>query len=370
MSRQLDIVCLSHVRWGSVFQRSHHLMMRAAKERRVFFFEEPRFDSEQPRLAVSQAADNLYVCVPHLPGGLDERAVAEKQRGLLGELCRSFDIEAAVLWCDTPMALEYTSDFPAGLVVYDCMDEPFAGGASPRWRKLEGQMFERADLVFTAGESLYQAKKALSPSVHAFPSSVDFEHFARGRKPLPEPMDQVGLTFPRMGYCGVIDERVDLELVERIAREYPHWQLVMLGPVKLDESKLPKLPNVHFLGEKAYDELPNYFSGWHVALMPFAIDEATQYMSPTNTLEYLAAGRAVVSTPLADVVHPFGDLGLVRIAPADRFDLAIEEALSESPSRRRPQVDEFLAQTSWDLTWERMATLMDEKLRTPSSKVA
>ena len=372
MSNQLDLICLSHLRWGFVFQRPNHLMLRAAHERRVFFFEEPIFDSEQPRLAVSQAADNLYVTVPHLPPGMEGQALADQQRALLNELCRTFDVESPLAWYYTPMALEYARHLPAALTVYDCMDELSAfHGAPPRLRELESELFERAKLVFTGGESLYQAKKSRHPSVHAFPSSVDFAHFSRGREPLPEPEDQVGLSYPRMGFYGVIDERMDLEIIERVARKHPEWQIVMLGPVvKIDQAKLPRLPNIHWLGQKSYEDLPRYLSGWHVALMPFAINESTRFISPTKTLEYLAAGRPVVSTPIADVVHPYGDRGLVRIAPADRFDIAIEEALSESVSRRRPEVDDFLAQTSWDMTWSRMSTLVDEKLRTPTSKVA
>jgi glycosyltransferase involved in cell wall biosynthesis len=371
MSNQLDLICLSHLRWGFVFQRPNHLMSRAARERRVFFFEEPIFDSEQPRLAVSQAADNLYVTVPHLPPGLSAEAAPEQQRKLLNELCSSFDIESPIAWYYTPMALEY-ADLPASLVVYDCMDELSAfHGAPPRLRELEDELFRRAHLVFTGGESLYQAKKSRHPSVHAFPSSVDFAHFSRGRQALPEPADQAGIGYPRIGFFGVIDERMDLELIEDVAKKHPEWHLIMLGPVvKIDPATLPRLPNIHWLGQKSYEELPRYLSGWHAAMMPFALNESTRFISPTKTLEYLAAGRPVISTPIHDVVHPYGERGLVRIAPPDRFDIAIEDALSESPSRRRAAVDEFLASTSWDTTWERMRTLIDERLRAPSSKVA
>ncbi|HEV8247035.1 MAG TPA: glycosyltransferase, partial [Polyangiaceae bacterium] len=255
--------------------------------------------------------------------------------------------------------------------VYDCMDElSVFRTAPPRLRELEAELFRRADVVFAAGESLFEAKSAHHGNVHAFPSSVDTAHFGRGRLALEDPLDQAPIHYPRLGLCGVIDECMDLELIDKLAAERPEWQVVMLGPVVIDPESLPRRPNIHYLGQKTYDELPAYLAGWNVALMPFVLNETTRTMSPTKTLEYLAAGRPVVSTAIRDVVRPYGEQGLVRIANHDGFISAVEEALAESLGTRRAQVDAFLAQTSWDRTWAAMAALVEETLSAPESKVA
>jgi glycosyltransferase involved in cell wall biosynthesis len=180
-----------------------------------------------------------------------------------------------------------------------------------------------------------------------------------------EPEDQVRIARPRLGFFGVIDERMDLGLIEHVARARPDWQLVMLGPVvKIDPAQLPKLPNVHYLGQKHYEHLPSYLSGWQVALMPFALNEATRFISPTKTLEYLAGGAPVVSTPIADVVTPYAERGLVRVASdGDSFVQAIEETLADGGlGPRLAEVDELLAGTSWVNTWAQMSGLIDDAL--------
>jgi UDP-galactopyranose mutase len=197
--------------------------------------------------------------------------------------------------------------------------------------------------------------------VHAFPSSVDVAHFATARRPLPDPADQAAIAHPRLGFFGVVDERMDLELLAAVADARPDWQLVIVGPVvKIDPASLPRRPNLHFLGGKLYTELPTYLANWDVALMPFARNESTRFISPTKTPEYLAAGKPVVSTSIRDVVRPYGDLGLVRIAdtPED-FVRACEAALTEDRATWLPRVDSHLATMSWDNTWAGMKALLD-----------
>ncbi len=366
-----DLICLSHLRWGFVFQRPNHLMVRCARDRRVFFFEEPTYDADQPHIAVTEVAPNLYSAVPRLPPSAAADHTAH-QRALLDELCGTYAIDNPVTWYYTPMALEFARHLASPLCVYDCMDELSAFRNAPtKLQDLEAELFRRADLVFTGGQSLFEAKRSQHHSVHAFPSSVESAHFARARLALDEPLDQKPIPYPRLGFFGVIDERMDLELLDRVAAARPDWQLVMLGPVvKIDEHSLPRRANIHYLGQKQYAELPSYLAGWHVALMPFALNESTRFISPTKTLEYLAAGRPVVSTAIRDVVRPYGESGLVRIADHTTFVSAIEEALAESVGSKRAEVDEFLAETSWDSTWEHMSTLIDQALATPKSKVA
>jgi UDP-galactopyranose mutase len=262
------------------------------------------------------------------------------------------------------MALDLVEDLSPSLVVYDCMDELSAfAGAPAALRAHETLLLTRADLVFTGGQSLCQAKRTKRRDAHLFPSSVDVEHFREARSLRDEPADQRDLPGPKLGFFGVIDERMDLPLLESIARARPDWSVVMLGPVvKIDPATLPSLPNIHYLGRKAYSELPSYLSGWDVALMPFALNEATRFISPTKTLEYLAGGRPVVSTPIRDVVSPYGERGLVQIASTPREFVAAAERLLEDGALDLQRVDAFLMQGSWDETWKSMERLIDDCL--------
>lgn len=364
---QYDLLCFSHLRWNFVYQRPQHLLSRCARERRVFFFEEPMLGDGRPRLDVRYHEEGVWVVVPQLPKDLDEPAREQAQRALVDELRSIYSIRSYVLWMYSPMALGCASHLEPVATIYDCMDELSAFlGAPPALRSRERELFARADLVFTGGRSLYEAKCRQHRSVHCFPSSIEVSHFARARAEQPDPDDQAALSHPRIGYFGVIDERIDLQLLAAVADARPDWQLVMLGPVvKIDVEQLPRRPNIHYLGKKPYAELPAYVAGWDVAMMPFARNDATRYISPTKTPEYLAAGRPVVSTSIRDVVRPYGIERLVSIAdqPAD-FVAALERELArEDRPRWLERVDQFLDGNSWDTTWKRMRDLIDTACR-------
>ncbi|HEU4535304.1 MAG TPA: glycosyltransferase, partial [Polyangiaceae bacterium] len=300
MRLDYDLVCLSHLRWDFVYQRPQHLLSRCARERRVFFFEEPVHGEGPARLEVSERPGGVRVCVPRLPAGASDGDAERLQSAMLREMLRVQAVREHVAWYYTPMALAFSGALRPLATVYDCMDELSAfKGAPPALVTRERELLRRADLVFTGGRSLYEAKRSTHPNVHAFPSAVEVEHFAKARRRPPAPADQAALPGPRLGFFGVIDERMDLALLEGVARARPHWHIVMVGPVvKIDEADLPRLPNVHFLGPKSYAELPGYVAGWDVALLPFAKNESTRFISPTKTPEYLAAGRPVVSTSI------------------------------------------------------------------------
>lgn len=360
-----DLVCLSHLRWDFVYQRPQHLLTRFAREHRVFFVEEPMFGDGPARMEVSQRGERLWVAVPHLPWMGAEEAEAA-QRTLLEATLAEHSVSEMVLWFYTPMALPITRGLRALATVYDCMDELSAfAGAPPTLRDREAELLRRADLVFTGGQSLYEAKRGKHLDVHPFPSGIDVAHFARARQPSPDPADQAPIAGPRIGFYGVLDERFDLELVRGIAAARPEWSLVMIGPVvKIDPADLPRADNVHYLGPKSYDELPGYVAGWDVAALFFARNEATRFISPTKTPEYLAAGRPVVSTPIRDVIRPYGDAGLVAIAESvDEWVAAIEAALDGSATAGdwRERTDRFLAGISWDRTWMEMEALLEPK---------
>lgn len=355
-----DLICFSHLRWNFVYQRPQHLLGRATKQYRVWFIEEPVW-SDELKLSTSQQADGLTVLVPHLPHGTSPEDSQRLQRQLLDEFMQRERISNFIAWYYTPMALLFTDHLKPRLTVYDCMDELSAfWGAPPQLLEQEKRLIQRAGLVFTGGYSLYEAKQGRHPYVFAFPSSIDFMHFSAARSPQPDPTDQRSLASPRIGFSGVIDERFDYELLGKVARRRPEWQFVMIGPVvKIDHALLPGTSNVHYLGMKAYKELPPYFSNWNVAILPFALNDSTKYISPTKTPEYLAAGLPVVSTPIRDVVRTYGNEGFVQIAStADEFEAAIETALSGSHPGNWPAIDKYLAENSWNHTWSEMNRLM------------
>ena len=359
-----DLICLSHLRWNFVFQRPQHLLTRCAREQRVFYVEEPLFDAESPWLDL-QRCDGVTIAVPHLPAGRAEADAVAMQRRLIDHLLATERIHRYVLWYYTPMALAFTDHLKPQGIVYDCMDELSAFAHAPAALKLhEAELLRRATLVFTGGQSLYEAKRHAHPSIRAFPSSVDVEHFGRARDITSEPPDQAAIPHPRLGFFGVIDERMDIDLVAGVAAARPDWQIVMLGPVvKIDAGILPRAANIHYLGSRTYQQLPQYIAGWDVALLPFARNEATRYISPTKTPEYLAAGKPVVSTSIRDVVRPYGQQGLVRIADTvPDFVRCCEAAMTEDAAARIRAADAFLRQTSWDGTWTQMRNLIDAAL--------
>jgi UDP-galactopyranose mutase len=359
-ARKPDLLCFSHLRWNFVYQRPQHLMSRFARDRRVFYWEEPVFGAE-PSLEVSRGADGVTVIVPRLPHMAPDEAEAALRRLLDGWMADA-GIGRFVAWFYTPMALGWAGHLDPLATVYDCMDELSAFRFAPaQLLAREAELMRRADLVFTGGASLYEARRDRHPSVHLFPSSIDAEHFASARMPRPDPADQSGIPHPRIGFFGVLDERFDAELVRGIAEQRPEWQIVLIGPVcKVDPADLPHGPNLHYLGPKSYAELPGYIAGWDAAALFFALNESTRFISPTKTPEYLAAGKRTVSSPVRDVVRAWGQDGLVRIASdADEWVAAIDEALAdEGRDEWLARVDARLATTSWESTWAGMAALI------------
>jgi len=361
------LICFSHLRWNSVFQRPQHLLTRAARCYATWYFEEPKFERDcRPRLDIYRDATGVRVVTPTLPQGLTANRTAAVQRQLLEQVLQEIPSDVLIGWYYTPMALAFTADLAFNACVYDNMDELSAfAGAPPELGHMEQALLDRADVVFTGGRSLYEAKRGRHPNIHPFPSSVDTAHFALARRcGSVDPEDQAHIPHPRLGFFGVIDERLDVELVAKLARLQPDWQFIMIGPVvKREPSTLPRLPNIHWLGPKPYADLPQYLAGWNVGLMPFALNASTRFISPTKTPEFLAAGVPVVCSAIADVVRPYGDLGLVQIA-ADAEEFASKARVL---LRRQPQwlerVDAHLALSSWDTTWQSMQCLIHRVTR-------
>lgn len=357
-----DLVCFSHLRWAFVLQRPQHLMSRAARTRRVWFIEEP-VPGPRPNLRERVTSEGVHVCVPEVPAGLGNDGAETVVAGLVADLARREGLRGAAAWLYTPMMLPLAEALEPRLIVYDCMDELAAfRSAPPEILYRERALFARAHVVFVGGRSLWEAKRGSHTDVHLFPSSVDVAHFRVARTAPPEPPALTPLRRPRLGWVGVIDERMDLELLEAVATSRPDWEWTLIGPiVKIDPDSVPRLPNVHLLGPREYRELPAYLAHFDAAIMPFARNESTRFISPTKTPEYLAAGLAVVSTQVRDVVNDYGARGLVHVAAdAAGFVAACERAIAERHDPERLQnVDAALAEGSWDDTWLRMDRLLE-----------
>ena len=365
------LLVFSHLRWHFVTQRPQHLLVRASATRPVLFWEEPFLhDPANPPVHApeggaleflsAEGAPNVTVIRPHFHQGDDVEA---GQRRLLDAFLAEHQISRYDAWFYTPMALQFTSHLAPEVTVYDAMDElsGFAG-APPSLLERERELFRRADAVFTGGHSLFEHKRTQHENVHAFPSSIEREHFMQALAPQAEVVDQKNIPHPRVGFFGVLDERFDRDLLREVALLRPGVHFVLLGPVvKIDPVTLPQAENIHYLGGKSYRELPSYLAGWDAAMLPFALNESTRFISPTKTPEYLAAGKRVVSTPIRDVVHDYGNAGLVEIADTPQaFAEAIDRALSgRADPAWQDRVTRKLGESSWDSTWAAMSAEME-----------
>lgn len=363
----MDLICFCHLRWNFVYQRPQHLMSRFARQNRVFLIEEPIFGSEYNHFQLDRKG-NLTIVIPQLQHGLSEDDVVFQQVRLLRELIIEENISTYFFWYYTPMALAIGNYFSPKLIIYDCMDElSLFKNAPPVLAEREKELFKKADIVFTGGHNLYQAKKDSHHNIYPFPSSIDREHFEQARHITSEPEDHAAIPHPRFGFYGVIDERFDIDLVREVAERKPDWHFVIIGPiVKIDPDILPRMNNIHYLGGRNYDELPKYLGGWDVAIIPFLRNDSTRFISPTKTPEYLAGGKPVISTSIIDVVTPYGVNKLVHIADtADDFIAAGEIELNRRDRDKwLEKTDKFLSHNSWDMTWSRMMQHITDTIKT------
>lgn len=342
-------------------------MNRFAADRQVFFWEEfIPCDHHLAYLEIHPFEGTTVKSVrPRIPHWWNEGDREQALAKLLDDLLELAGVPRPVLWFYTPMMYSFARQVDAAAVVYDCMDElANFKFAPPRLREMEAALIARADIVFTGGYSLYEAKRHLHGNIHAFPSSVDAGHFNAARYSREEPGDQQLIGGVKLGYFGVIDERLDLALIEFVAKARPHLSFIFIGPiVKISPDDLPRAENIHYLGQKSYDDLPAYLSAWDATLMPFALNEATRFISPTKTPEYLASGRPVISTEIADVVRHYGSVKGVFIAgDTERFAAACDDALAlkRSGTEWLGPVDTLLAGLSWDATFLAMNALLGE----------
>ncbi len=365
MSEKKCIV-FSHLRWDFVFQRPQHVLSRLASHYQIIFIEEPVFEPGDAGLHFSSPAPNVTVVRPHTPqtqaGFHDEQLSMLKP--LMAQLCGKD--ESPVVWFYTPMALPLLTHFAPSTVVYDCMDELALFENAPRQLlQRESALLKRADVVFTGGPSLYASKKPRHPNVHCFPSSVDAIHFEQALDRTNDHPLQENLPHPRLGYYGVIDERMDLPLVAALADAHPEWQIMMVGPVvKIDPLTLPVRPNIHYFGQRPYQALPQFLAGWDVCLMPFVLNDSTKFISPTKVLEYMAAELPIVSTAITDVVAPYGDIVFIG-QNTEEFILYCQQSLALNDQVKTVMAKKMriiIRQTSWEDTVRKMSSLIQSSV--------
>lgn len=362
-----EVICFSHLRWNFVYQRPQHLLSRFAMMTRVFYIEEPVYDSEYHFNEIRRDIDTkVFVVIPHLGMNLSTEQAIESQRILVDGLIRVMKITDYITWYYSPMFYPFSDHLKPLAKVFDCMDELSAFKFAPTdLLANEARLMEDATIVFTGGRSLYEAKKHRHSNIHSFPSSIDKAHFRMARSGTIEPKDSANIGHPKIGYYGVIDERLDLTLIDEIAAKKPEWNFIYIGPVvKIDPETLPKRENIFYLGSKTYADLPQYLATWDIAMMPFALDESTRFISPTKTPEYLAGGKPVISTAIDDVIATYGSENLVHIIHnSDEFiEAAALELQQHDKSEWLEKVDECLASISWNDTWSDMKTLIEHTI--------
>jgi UDP-galactopyranose mutase len=373
-----DLICISHLRWNFVWQRPQHILSRLAQQYRVFFVEEPILSAEAQGPYIDsyvwegkhdEKVTVLRLVQPHAEPhwvGHGDPLTSDTYCKLLREYFEGRGTKAPALWLYTPMALEFVDALDPSLLVYDVMDQLSAfKGAPAALKRRDVEVLRQADIVFTGGVSLYRSKLPYNPSTYLLPSGVEIEHFARAAcaSDFACPNEIAHLNSPILGYFGVIDERMDLPLLEYLTSAHRDWNLLMIGPVvKIDAAELPQAPNLHYLGMRSYEQLPAYLARFDVALVPFAMNDATRYLSPTKTLEYMAAHKPIVSTPIHDVIELYGTVVRIGHTPED-FVRHIERILAdpnEAAARRSLELS-LLEQHTWNAIAERMSRLIELK---------
>jgi hypothetical protein len=325
-------------------------MRVAARRHRVLVLEQAANLTEDAPIVAAPVHDGSGIRV-FRPADRSWRLGGSRVRTSLRTILGSADRRHLLLWIDSPRMLGLVPPDGASTLICDLHDPMQAATAS----------LSRADLLLTSGSSAYQASRHLHPRTYLFPHAVDVEHFSRARTRHREPPDQAMIPGPRVGFWGTVNERIDFELLDALARRMPHVHFVMLGPVERSgRERVVSRPNVHWLGSRSYVDLPDYISGWSAALLPFARNDATRFMSPPQIPEFLAAGRTVVSTSVRDVLHPYGASGLVKVADTvDGIAAALDTALRGQSAEWLTTVDRYLRALSWESTWEGIEHLVN-----------
>jgi glycosyltransferase involved in cell wall biosynthesis len=348
-----NMVVFCHLRWGFVYQRPQHLISRMAQHYKILFVEEPipfQHPDEENEYQLEIINDNLHVLKPKV------RRIEDIKK-VIKPLVQNCELEIG--WFYSAAFSPLITNFVFDTVIYDCMDElTLFKGASPQLITQEKFLMAEAHIVFTGGKSLYDSKRTCHSNVHCFASSVDRSHFEKAMGEIEVPEDIKDIKKPVVGYFGVIDERINLDLLQETARMLPDVGFAMIGPLaKIDEEELPREDNIYYLGMKSYNDLPNYLKAFDIAMMPFALNDATKYISPTKTLEYMAAGKPIISTAIKDVVSEYGHC-IPIIENAEDFAHTIDHIWHIHQEDHSAEYNDILEKTSWDETAYKMLTII------------
>jgi len=373
--KDYPIIVHCHLCWDWVWQRPQQFISRLSQRHRILFVETvaPAPDLARPlaRYRTAQNFPNVTILTLQFPSWRwgDGKYVDSERRRIVQEFIAgpvAEQFKDPVQWFYDPMAAPaFAGQMNEVLTVYDCMDELSKFRcAPPQIVEREAELLKRADVVFTGGRKLFEAKSEHNDNCHFYGCGVDCEHFGKAlaqETTVPEDLAAITSpvaerTKPILGYFGVVDERMDYELICRLADANRDWSVVMIGPtMKVDEATLPKRPNLHWLGQRSYQQLPAYCKGFDVCLMPFALNESTEFINPTKALEYMASGRMIVSTAVPDVVRNFGTV--IKIAKEhDQFIRLCREAVE----RPEPDAIKRGSQMACENTWERIVSRMEE----------
>ena len=378
MNGENPIVVHCHLRWEGVWQRPQQVLSRMARTRRIAFVEEPWFlhDGRDPHLGVFEA-NGVTILRPHVPAQeehLPQVSAANQGliRGMVEPWLQENGFREAIRWHYAPMAIYLRDATESPAVVYDCMDELSAfKGAPPALVECERELMREAHVMFTGGLSMWQNKRQHHDNCHRFDSGVDVEHFAQAtREETPVPEDARDLPHPVIGYYGVIDERMDYDAIRALSAAFPEGSILMVGPVtKVDPAELPQAANITYVGQRTYDQLPGYLKAFDVALVPFADNPATKFLSPTKTLEYFAGEKPVVSSPVKDVVENYADIVRLAYSP-EEYVAQVKAALSEDNSERIRKGLEKANEKTWDAIVAQMTELLKEAERREATGAA
>jgi protoporphyrinogen oxidase/glycosyltransferase involved in cell wall biosynthesis len=360
-----ELVVFSHARWDVGYRRPQQVLSRLARRFRVLFVEEPEYASGDPRGELHAPQNGITVLTPHTPltaPGFHDDQIPLLQK-LVGQALAREGFRDYGAWLYTPMALPLLPKLSPRIVVYDCMDELAASRGAPRQLvQRENALMRIANVVIAGGPGLFEARRTRHPNLHLVPGSVDREHFTRGADASCAHPEVRALSRPRVGYVGILDERLDLALLRAMAACRPEWEICLVGPVRdVECAALPHLPNVHYFGQRGYAELPAFLAGFDVALLPFVQSEATRFVGPSKALEYMAAERPIVATPVGDVKRLYQDVVRFGDTP-DAFIAACDAALVEPAAARNARIADMrriVAGTSWDETARDIARLVE-----------
>lgn len=348
-----NMVVFCHLRWGSVYQRPQHLISRMAQHYKILFVEEPipfEHRDEENEYLLDIINDNLHVLKPKVKR-------IEDIKNVLNPLLKNCELEIG--WFYSPAFSPLITNFVFDTVIYDCMDElSLLQEAPAQLITQEKFLMAEAHIVFTGGKSLYDSKKTCHSNVHCFASSVDRSHFEKAMGEVEIPEDIKYIKKPVVGFFGVIDERINLDLLRETARLLPNVGFAMIGPIKkIREENLPREKNIYYLGMKSYSDLPHYIKAFDIAMIPYAINDATQFKSPTITLEYMAAGKPIISTAIQDIVSEYGHC-ITIVETAEEFADKIEHIWKIHQEDHSTEYNEILEKTSWDETVYQMLTII------------